>query len=350
MSTKTINIEDQANTLAIQLTEAEALAASRQTELAHITTALNAITRAWNTGDDTHTAADLTHAQAEHARLEALADAATVKVERLRNSQINLDLAVAHAMAPVIKKITKYRVPVTVRAGRPPQNTDGHPIPQIVLTQAAPPTNRDGSLSGEIELTYLRDDLMSPFPLRDLEDFAQAHQTGLEVRTQRIGNGSGPSGATMDWAKIGIGWAFPETPVITDDPTAATVKNWARDLGYALAYTVKAIEEPVHYLGEPVDRSTSSVLTSSLTSTTVTKGGRTTKVTADLLISPRRNDYSPELLMKDVLDAIAGSAARGLGRCTEAQTRIGLYSGLAFGNSTNRRVVYVTATYVSATK
>lgn len=348
MSSKTMTIHDQANTLADQLAEAEAVLAARQTELTDTLDQLSTITRAWETGDDSHTADDLARTQAEHTRIEALANAATLKVERLRSSQINLDLALAQAMTPIVSKMLKGRVPVEVNAGKAPQTAVGRKVPKVVLTQAKAATNRGGGLSGEFELTYLRDDLMTPFPFRDLEDFALTQQAGIEVKFPRIGNGVGSQGETLDWAKVRVGWAFSDKPVIVNDPTTETVKDWGRDLAGVLAQCVAAVAEPVHYLGEATDRSTGSVLAATILSSTVAKGQRTTEVSVELLIDPRRADYNPEILMKDTLDQVPGSAARGLGHCTEAQTRVGLYSGLAHGHSTNRRVVYIIAKFVSA--
>jgi len=348
--TKTTTIEAQAKDLVNDLTEAETLLAARQTELAHTTTELASITRAWDAGDDTHTADDLVRAQAEHTRIESLTNAATTKVERLRDSQINLDLDVAHALSTLVRDVLKDRVPVEVRAGRTPQTVAAQNVPLAVLTQAKASTNQAGMLSGEVELAYLRDDMWTPFPIRELESLAERQRVGIEVRSQRIGNGTGNHGETLDWVKIGVGWIFAERPTIVEDPTDETVKEWARDLASSLAYTVRAVEEPVHYLGEAVDRSTGGVLAASIVSTSLTKDERTTKVVAELLISPRRSDYSPERLMSDALGGVAGSAARGLGRCTGAKTKVGLYSGLAYGRSTDRRVVSVTATFVSATE
>jgi len=310
------------------------------------------ISSSWAAGDETVSAVEGLHADAEARRANMLLEASQRRVTALQRRQINTDLRAAVALIPAVEKALKGRVQAETRIGKlQVGELISEASPKVILTQSEPTIDTLGILSAkDITITFLRDELLSRFPADDFETAARELGHSVEVKARHLGNGLGKDGQTVDVINVQVHAVTEARPVIATDPTDSDTMVWANRVMNDLVSAVRREDSPMRVSGSKINDASGRSMSGKVLSSTVKAGVRSTTVEATINVNPYRSGINVDQVLNAVAARQDGAVAAGLGRCVEVSSQVRLASDHAYGAWNDSRTVKLAATFEAATE
>jgi hypothetical protein len=173
-------------------------------------------------GDESVSATDLLHAQAEQQRATLLLSAASKAVARAEKDLINTDERLGQAFAPIFAAAAG--VEVTVDTMAPPKRSERE-APSLYLVQSNPAKpNKNGTLSGTLAVSYVRPQLFRELSIERIERAWRA--AGFEAQVLGTMSTTGFGDTELDELELKVHKAFlkaPQTEGAPDDKAVRAV-------------------------------------------------------------------------------------------------------------------------------
>jgi hypothetical protein len=173
-------------------------------------------------GDASTTAQEYAAALAGMERAELLAKGCKSQADRLARTAPNFSKRLANIVAPVIARcLPGVECVGTMVEPDAPSDTDG--LPFVAVVERESKVNRNGALSGVVEVLYFRTDIHRQVESRAVETaFADA---GFGLSSVAGGGSVSRGPVRIDRLRLVVAHAFEATPTVSGEPTEADAKR-----------------------------------------------------------------------------------------------------------------------------
>jgi len=308
------------------LAAAQALATNRQADHDNAEMHEAEMEGQFNQGDDSATASDWSHVQAEVTRTEMLHNAAQTAEKRAENAVVNTDVTLSLIAKEWVQEALKG---VDVIASFYVPKTSPDKAVAYVIQRKQTDDLRGGSVAGRVEVRYYRPSLYGALDAGDIQ--AAAERAHCRVVAASSGSHEYGDGMKVDAIQVDIQRGQSPTPLIKNDPTDVMVSSRvAHAFGADLAAHCRATTDPPvrgvngEYVGAAI---TVKPLSGKVTSVDVDGAGvRTAKVQLNLNYH-RESDLrtvNVDKHLKELMIDWKGSFVPNFGKVTSITGHLGL--------------------------